>query len=228
MVKIAVSGSNGKMGARIIALAKEDPELEVCAEFDVDGDAAKAIEKCDCLVEFTAPKATMEHLAICEKSKKAMVIGTTGLSEDDKKKIKEASANIPVVLSPNMSEGVNILFKLVEDASKALGEEYEISILEAHHEGKKDAPSGTAKEMERLVKNAKPEADVAVSSIREGEIVGEHTITFESEVDLIEITHSAKTRDIFAKGALIAAKFAEKCAVAKKSGLFTMKDVLGL
>ena len=224
MVKIAVSGSNGKMGARIIELAKEDADLEVSGAFDVDGDAQNAIKGCDCLVEFTSPKATIEHLAICAKFKQAMVIGTTGLSEDDKKKIKEASANIPVVLSPNMSAGVNILFKLVEDASKALGGEYEISILEAHHAEKKDAPSGTAKELERIVKAALPDSDVAVSSVREGEIVGEHTITFESDLDLIEITHSAKTRDIFAHGALLAAKF----VAGKKSGMFTMKDVLGL
>lgn len=225
MVKIAVSGSEGKMGSRIVELAKEDPELQVSASFDVDGNAEDSIKICDCLIEFTSPKATMEHLALCEKNKKAMVIGTTGLSEDDKKKIKEASANIPIVFSPNMSIGVNLLFKFVEDASKILGNEYEISILEAHHAEKKDAPSGTAKEMEKIVKGVKgPDTDVAISSVREGEIVGEHTITFESDVDLIEITHSAKTRDIFAKGALSAAKF----IAGKKNGLFAMKDVLGL
>jgi 4-hydroxy-tetrahydrodipicolinate reductase len=224
MIKIAVSGSNGKMGARIIALAKDDSGLEISGAFDVDGDASKSIKECDCLIEFTEPKATIEHLAICEKDKKAMVIGTTALSEADKKKIGEASKNIPIVFSPNMSAGVNLLFKLVQDASRVLGNEYEISILEAHHAEKKDAPSGTAKEMERIVKGEKPDSDVAVSSVREGEIVGEHTITFESDVDLIEITHSAKTRDIFAKGALAAAKF----IAGKKSGLFTMKDVLGL
>ena len=224
MVKIAVSGSNGKMGSRIIELAKKDADLEVSGAFDIDGDAEKAITGCDCLIEFTEPKATIGHLAICEKNKKAIVIGTTGLSEEDKKKIKEASGNIPVVFSPNMSAGVNLLFKLVQDASKALDYEYEVSILEAHHEGKKDAPSGTAKEMERIVRSVKPDSDVAVSSIREGETVGEHTITFESDTDLIEITHSAKTRDIFAKGALQAAKFVAE----KKNGLFTMKDVLGL
>jgi len=224
MIKIAVSGSNGKVGSRIVELAKDDKELEVSAAFDIDGDAEKAIAGCDCLIEFTSAKATMEHLALCEKNKKAIVIGTTALSDDDKSKIKAAAEKIPVVFSPNMSSGVNLLFKLIEDASKVLGQEYEVSILEAHHEGKKDAPSGTAKEMERIAKSVRPDSDVAVSSVREGEIVGEHTITFESDVDLIEITHSAKTRDIFVKGALIAAKF----AAGKKSGLFTMKDVLGL
>ena len=224
MVKIAVSGVKGKMGSRILDLAKKDPELNIAGEFDIDGDAEKAIGSCDCLVEFTSPKATIEHLAICEKHIKAIVIGTTGLSDEEKAKIKEVSAKIPVVFSPNMSVGVNVLFRLVEESAKVLGSEYEISILEAHHAEKKDAPSGTAKEMERIVKSVKADADVAISSVREGEIVGEHTITFESDVDLIEITHSAKTRDIFAQGALKAAKF----VAGKKSGLFTMKDVLGL
>lgn len=225
MVKIAVSGSKGKMGSRIIDLAKGDTEFQCTGEFDVDGNAADAIKGCDCLIEFTTPEATMEHLAMCEKEKKGIVIGTTGLSEEQRNKIKEVSANIPVVISPNMSVGVNLLFKLVETASKALGSEYEISILEAHHAEKKDAPSGTAKELEKIVKGIKGEGtDVVISSVREGEIVGEHTITFESDVDLIEITHSAKTRDIFAKGALQAAKF----ITGKKNGLFTMKNVLAL
>lgn len=224
MIKIAVSGSKGKMGSRILDLAKEDPELNIAGEFDVDGDAEKAIGPCDCLIEFTSPKATIEHLAICEKHIKAIVIGTTGLSDEERAKIKEVSAKIPVVFSPNMSVGVNVLFRLVEESAKVLGSEYEISILEAHHAEKKDVPSGTAKEMARIVKSVKADADVAISSVREGEIVGEHTITFESDVDLIEITHSAKTRDIFAQGALKAAKF----VAGKKRGLFTMKDVLGL
>ena len=224
MVKICVSGSKGKMGSRILDLAKEDKELEVTGVFDIDGKAEVSIENSDCVIEFTTPAATMEHLPICVKHKKAFVIGTTGLSEEEKAKIKEASAGIPIVLSPNMSVGVSLLFKLVEDASKALGSEYEVSVLEAHHAEKKDAPSGTAKEIERIIKSVKTDADVAISSIREGEIVGEHTITFESDADIVEITHSAKTRDIFAKGALQAAKF----AAGKSSGLFSMKDVLGL
>ncbi len=225
MTKICVSGSEGKMGSRIIELAKEDPGLEVAAGFDLDGNAELGITACECLIDFTSPKATMEHLALCEKLKKPMVIGTTGLSEEDKSKIKEASSHIPIVLSANMSTGVNLLFKLIEDASKVLGKEYEISILEAHHSEKKDSPSGTAKEMERIAKSIMgPDIDVAISSVREGDIVGEHTIAFESDVDLIEITHSAKTRDIFAKGALKAAKF----VVGKKHGLFTMKEVLAI
>jgi len=224
MIKICVSGSKGKMGSRIIDLAKEDPELEVAAGFDIDGDAESGITACECLIDFTSAKATMEHLALCEKLKKPIVIGTTGLSEEDKAKIKEASAHIPVVFAPNMSIGVNLLFKLIGEASKVLGEDYEVNIVEAHHAEKKDSPSGTAKEIAKIVKNARPDIEIPIDSIREGDIVGEHTITFESDADLLEITHSAKTRDIFAKGALKAAKF----IVGKKHGLFTMKDVLAL
>lgn len=223
MARICVSGSKGKMGSRIIDLAKEDKELQVTGVFDIDGKAEVSIENSDCLIDFTAPKATMEHLDICLKLGKPMVIGTTGLSDDEKARIKEASAKIPIVLSPNMSVGVNLLFKLVEDAANVLNGEYAVNILEAHHAEKKDAPSGTAKEMARIVSSIRKDADIPIDSIREGEIVGEHTITFESDADLLEITHSAKTRDIFAQGALKAAKF----VAGKKSGLYTMKEVLG-
>jgi 4-hydroxy-tetrahydrodipicolinate reductase len=224
MVKICVSGSEGKMGSRIVELAKEDAELEVAAAFDVGGDAQSGITACECLIDFTTPAATMGHLALCEKLKKPIVIGTTGLSEEEKAVIKETSGHIPVVFSPNMSIGVNLLFKLIAETSKVLGKDYNINIVEAHHSEKKDAPSGTAKEMVKIIKGIVPDMEVPVDSVREGDIVGEHTITFESDVDLLEITHSAKTRDIFAKGALQAAKF----IAGKKSGLFTMKDVLGL
>ncbi len=224
MIKICVSGSEGKMGSRIIDLAKGDHALEVAAGFDVGGNAQLGIAACECLIDFTSPKATMEHLALCEKLNKPIVIGTTGLSEDEKSRIKEASSHIPIVLSANMSTGVNLLFKLIEEASKVLGKEYEVNIVEAHHTEKKDAPSGTAKELAKIIKDVKGSIDIPIDSVREGEIVGEHTVTFESDVDLLEITHSAKTRDIFAKGALKAAKF----VAGKKSGLFSMKDVLAL
>jgi len=225
MIKLCVSGSQGKMGSRIIDLAKEDPELSVCGSFDiVEENPEQFIECCECFIEFTTPDATMEHLEICVKLKKAAVIGTTGLSDDQKAKINETSKKIAVVFSPNMSVGVNLLFKMVADASKVLGPEYHVEMIEAHHADKKDAPSGTAKELARIVKEAKGDINIPIESVREDEIVGEHTITFDSPFDTIEITHSAKTRDIFAKGALKAAKF----ITTKKSGLFTMQDVLGL
>lgn len=223
-MKICVSGSKGKMGQRIIELAKDDAGLELVGSFDIGEDSEIPMASCDCLVEFTSPEATMEHLAVCERLGKAMVIGTTGLSDADRLTIEATSKKIPIVFSPNMSVGVNLLFKMVADAAKALGHEYHVEIVEAHHTEKKDAPSGTAKEIARIVKEHKGDSHIPIESIREDEIVGEHTITFDSDVDTIEITHSAKTRDIFAKGALKAAKF----LAGKKSGLYSMKDVLAL
>jgi 4-hydroxy-tetrahydrodipicolinate reductase len=224
MIKLCVSGSKGKMGSSIIRLAKDRPDMEVACQFDVGEDAEGPISGCDCLIEFTSPEATIEHLAICEKEKKAIVIGTTGLNDGQRARIKEAGRSIPVVFSPNMSIGVNVLFKLVEDAAGLLGPDYGISILEAHHVNKKDAPSGTAKELARIIESKKAAVKVPIESVREDEIVGEHTITFESPVDVLELTHSAKTRDIFAEGALEAAKFAVKA----KAGLYTMKEVLSI
>jgi len=224
MIKLCVGGSKGKMGSRIIELAKEEKSFEVTGEFDMGDDPKSAIESCDCLIEFTSPEATAMHLQTCREFKKAIVIGTTGLSDAQIAKIAEASKEIPVVFSPNMSIGVNLLFKMISDAAKVLGHGYTVGIVEAHHEHKKDAPSGTAKEMARIVKESGIAGDVPIDSIREGEIVGEHTITFDSELDMIEITHSAKTRDIFARGALTAAKF----LAGKPAGLYSMKDVLGI
>ena len=225
MIKICVSGSVGKMGSRIVEFAKEDKEFHVCGAFDaIEENPEQFIEATDCLIEFTTPQATMEHLALCEKHKKAMVIGTTGLSDSEQEKIKDASAKIPIVFSPNMSVGVNLLFKMAADAAKVLGPEYDVQIVEAHHVHKKDSPSGTAKEIARVIKDARDDGEIPIESVREGETVGEHTVTFESNVDLIEITHSAKTRDIFVQGALQAAKF----IAGKKPGLYAMKDVLAL
>lgn len=223
-MKICVSGSKGKMGLRIIELSKDDAELELVGSFDVGEESEIPMAACDCLIEFTSPEATMEHLAACERLGKAIVIGTTGLSDADRQTIAETSKKIPVVFSPNMSVGVNLLFKMVADAAKTLGGEYHVEIIEAHHTEKKDAPSGTAKEIARIVKDSKGDSHIPIESIRENGIVGEHTIIFDSDVDTIEITHSAKTRDIFAKGALKAAKF----LAGKGAGLYTMRDVLGL
>lgn len=224
MIKICVSGSKGKMGSRVIALAKEDVRFNIAGEFDIGCDPEPLIRQCDCLIEFTAPKATVEHLLLCEKYKKAAVIGTTGLSDEERGRIKEASRKIPLVCASNMSIGVNVLFKLVENTVKALGAGYSVTIKEAHHVHKKDAPSGTAKELARIVKDAQGGADIPIHSIREDEIVGNHTIMFEGPLDRLELTHSAKTRDIFAKGALEAARFIFK----KRPGLYTMGDVLGI
>ena len=224
MIKICISGAKGKLGSRIITLSKADGAFKITGEFDIGINPEPLIKQCDCLIEFTTPEATIEHLSLCEKYKKAMVIGTTGLSDVQKDKIKEASRKIAIAFSANMSVGVNVLFRLVESASKALGPDYSVRIKEAHHVHKKDAPSGTAKMLAQIVKDAKGNIDVPIDSIREGEIVGDHTVTLESPLDKVELTHSAKTRDIFVKGALEAAKF----IVGKPAKLYSMQDVLGI
>lgn len=236
IIKLGVTGALGKMGGRILALASEDRDFEIALALEKLGhplvgekvagievvSTVELIKDIDCLIDFTTPEATLEHLKICLKFKKAMVIGTTGLTEVQKEEIMSASKKIPIVFSPNMSIGVNLLFELVRQAASQLPLEYQVRISEAHHIHKQDAPSGTAKFLAEIVKKERGLEGVDIKSIREGEIVGDHEVVFESPQDTIQLSHSAKTRDIFVKGALVAAKF----VVTKKNNLFGMADVL--
>lgn len=221
MIKLAISGYQGKMGKRITALAAEDKEFNITVKLEIN-DSIEAVKGVDVLIEFTSPAATMEHLCACVKFSRAMVIGTTGLSEQELSEIKLASKKIPIVFSPNMSVGVNCLFDLTRSAAVKLGPDYKVNIIEAHHTYKKDSPSGTAKKLAQIVKEATGADAQGIKAIREGEIVGDHRVIFESSVDRIELFHSAKTRDIFALGALRAAKF----IAGKKPNLYSMQDVL--
>ncbi|MCM8784176.1 MAG: 4-hydroxy-tetrahydrodipicolinate reductase [Candidatus Omnitrophica bacterium] len=235
MIRLAVSGACGKMGTKIIELASKDKEFQLVVALEAKGhpkigdvvqgfkisDNPEEIKNTDCLVEFTNPSATIEHLNIAVKYNKAMVIGTTGLNEEEKLKIKDASRYIPIVSSPNMSVGVNLLFRLTREAASTLTSEYKVKIIEAHHIHKKDAPSGTAKVLAEIIKKHTGKEVTDIKSIREGEIVGDHRVIFDSPFDTIELFHSAKTRDIFAKGALVAAKFVVK----QRPGLFDMQVV---
>ena len=247
MIKLVVSGCCGKMGRRIIALASGDKGFEIAAAIEARNhpaigkkmsevlinsaldievkDNLKIIKDADVLIEFTNPCATLEHLVFAVKYKKAAVIGTTGLDCEQLQKIKQASRDIPIVFSPNMSVGVNLVFKLVKEASQKLGKDYKVDIVEAHHIHKKDAPSGTAKRLAELIKQSSAHAGehIKIESIREGEIVGDHQVRFNSSEDVIIIKHSAKTRNIFAQGALEAAKFVFK----QNPGLYDMQDVIG-
>jgi len=225
------------MGARIMHLAQEDQDFEISALLEhrghpgVGGQAdnieiksePEAIKGSNVLIEFTTPEATLEHLAACVKYRTKMVIGTTGILPEQVRVIEAASKKIPIVFSSNMSVGVNILFKLLRDAAKATAN-YDVRIVEAHHVHKKDAPSGTAKTLAKIVEETSSNKVSDIKAIREGEIIGDHDVIFESEVDILTLRHHAKTRDIFAKGALIAAKF----VATQKKGLFNMQDVLGL
>jgi 4-hydroxy-tetrahydrodipicolinate reductase len=183
-----------------------------------------ALKESDVLIEFTTPEATVQHLKSCQKYGVNMVIGTTGLSKAQIAQIKKASSKIAIVFSSNMSVGVNLVFGLIRQAAQITKDEYAITLTETHHIHKKDAPSGTAKTMADIAEQYAQTVVKDIASIREGEVIGDHTITFESPVDLISIHHHAKTRDIFAEGSLVAAKFLSK----KKKGLFNMQDVLGL
>ena len=232
MVKIVVSGAKGRMGKRIVELAEKDSELSVVGKLEIEADAAEQVVSSlsdikndyDSIIEFTSPEATIKHAEEAVRLKKAIVVGTTGLSVEQIAELEKASKTIPVVFSPNMSAGVNVLFDLIGRASRVFGTTYKTSIVEAHHIHKKDKPSGTAKLMADTAKKYGKYDDVPTESIREDEIIGDHEITFESEVDTLKISHSAKTRDIFVLGALKAAKFLK----GKKNGFFSMKDVLGI
>lgn len=226
MIKVTIAGSEGRMGKRIISLAEKDKDIEIVAKFDVGIDPEPQIAKCDVLIEFTTPQATVEHTIIAEKLKKGVVIGTTGLSEEDNNVIRKASKNIPIVMSPNMSVGVNLLFKLCQDAACILPTDYKVEMIEIHHVHKKDAPSGTAKKLAELISKERKQGitNIPIRSERIGEVVGDHKVIFDSETERIELLHSAKTRDTFAQGAIRAAKSIK----GKKSGLYTMRDVLAM
>jgi len=244
MIRIVISGILGKMGARIGILASQDKNFEIAGGLEVssspaigndigenlaigrigkkiESDFNKIAPSCDVLIEFTGIPSTMEHLDIAVKNKKPMVIGTTGFSVDETEKIKEASKKIPIVFSPNMSVGANLMFRITEEVARALGENYEAEIIEAHHNQKKDAPSGTAKRLGEAVFKVKGKMP-PMHSVRLGDIVGDHTVIFAGIGERIELTHKAHSRDAFAKGALDAAKF----LTGKKPGLYTMADVI--
>lgn len=245
MIKIVISGISGKMGARIAALASQDKDVEITGALEASSNPAigkdigefigigkmnkkigadfdKIVSSCDVLIDFTSPPATLDHLEIAVKNKKAVVIGTTGFSKEDSEKIKKASGKIPIVFSPNMSVGANLMFKITEEMARALGEDYDVEIVEAHHNQKKDAPSGTAKRLGEVVSKVKGRTP-AIHSIRLGDIVGDHTVIFAGKGERIELTHRASSRDAFAKGGLDAAKF----LAGKKPGLYSMGDVIG-
>jgi len=210
---------------------------------NVTDDFTAALAGSHVLIDFTRPEGTLAHLAVCRTKGVKMVIGTTGFSDAQKAQLKAAAKDIAIVFAPNMSVGVNVTFKLLEMAAKVLNEGYDIEILEAHHRHKVDAPSGTALGMGEVIAQAlgKNLAEIAVydrkgvtgerlpatigfTSVRGGDIFGDHTVMFAGTGERIEITHKASSRETFAVGALRAARF----LAGKPSGLFDMQDVLGL
>lgn len=264
-MKIGICGICGRMGVSVLKVMIERGH-SLGAAFDHDGapsfgcDAgtlihaekmhvpvaginADDIARTDGIIDFSSPGASARLIEIARTKKKPLVIGTTGFSADGKKDIERASKEIPVLFSPNMSLGVNLLFKLTEIASKALTNEYDVEIIEMHHRFKKDAPSGTANHLLEIVKNSmrdmkgakeitgregivgeRTRNEIGVLSMRGGDIVGEHTVFFTTMGERIELSHRALNRETLAKGAVAAMEF----LAGKPAGLYSMYDVLGL
>ena len=266
MVKVGVNGAGGRMGKTLIQACVEHPDTQLGAAFEIEtssaigkdaglnagtesqsvtisSDLANHTSEFDVLIDFTIPECTMQSLKTCVNSSKSMVIGTTGLDESQKQKLKEAGNKISIVFAPNMSVGVNLCLKLLQTAAKTLGDDYDIEIIEAHHKHKVDAPSGTALRMgevvaESLGRNLKDcavygreghtgERDkktIGFETIRAGDIVGDHTVMFAGTGERVEITHKASSRMTFAQGAMRAASWLSS----KSCGLYDMQDVLNL
>ena len=266
MIKAVVAGASGRMGKRLVALMRESADFRIVGaverkdHVDVGRDAGevagvgplgvaildvvdKALSGAQVLLDFTASAAAMRNLEAASQTGVAVVVGTTGLSEGDIARARELASRVPCVQSPNMSVGVNVLYGVLAQVARTLGDGYDIEVIEAHHHFKKDSPSGTADRMARVMAEAlgrdlrkvgvygrfgivgeRRQEEIGVHAIRAGDIVGEHTILFGGMGERIEITHRAHSRDNFAFGALRAAKW----VVGKSPGLYDMLDVLGL
>ena len=243
MTKIAITGSNGRMGQALIEAVKLNPNVSQGSILNRGDDIERVLKDFDVLIDFTRPEATLNALSVCQSAGKAMVIGTTGFSDDALKVIDQASSDIPIVFAPNMSVGVNLTLKLLETTAKVIGTDSNIEIVEAHHRHKVDSPSGTALKMGEVIANAlgrdlsecavygregteepRDRQTIGFSSIRGGDVVGEHTVTFFMEGERVEITHKASSRMTYANGAVRACQWLTN----KANGLYSMQDVLDL
>jgi len=266
MIKIAVCGAAGRMGGRIIAAVTEADGVGLYGALERPGhpmigmdagmiagvgvnhvpitdDLNGVVKGCDVLIDFTTPKVSLKNLEVCGLHKKAIVIGSTGFTPEERLLAKELCSDIPCVLAPNMSVGVNVCFKILADIAKILGDDFDVEIVEAHHKLKKDSPSGTAVRMGEVVAQAlgrdynavanyhregicgeRTREEIGMQTIRGGDIVGEHTVYFIGMGERIELTHRAHTRDMFSRGSVRAAKW----VAGKAPGLYDMQDVLGL
>ncbi len=255
MIKVAVCGACGRIGSVVCDVVSEQEDLELAAcveapghpqigdevhEVKVVDDLGPVVDSVDVVVDFTHPDAAVHHAEICASSKRRLVIGTTGLSDEQEAKVEKLAAGVPIVLAPNMSVGVTFLFRLADLLGRSIPGNFDIEIIEAHHRMKKDAPSGTAARLARILNKARnisetiygregmtgerPESQLAVHAIRGGDIVGEHTLLFAGDGERFEITHRAHSRRVFASGVPPAVRFVMKA----DPGLYDMMDVLGL
>jgi 4-hydroxy-tetrahydrodipicolinate reductase len=259
--RVGIRGAAGRMGRRLMALAIEDPELELAAALEAPGSnwvgrpvqdlepmakkmtavSTQMVGKLDVVVDFTSPAALEDLLEEAAGSDVSLVIGTTGIDAEGEHRLEKAAKIIPIVYAPNMSPGVNLLFRVVKEVASALGDGFDIEISESHHNRKADAPSGTAMGLARAICEAlgrdidrdlthgrsgrpgpRTRKEIGMHALRLGSVVGEHTVHYANDHELIEITHKALSRDVFASGALRAAKWVH----GQKPGLYTMEDIL--
>jgi 4-hydroxy-tetrahydrodipicolinate reductase len=254
--KLVIVGAAGRMGQRILSLCKESADFDITAAVEAKGhpDTGKDAgvngvkissefpQAADVVIEFALPNACEQTLRFCVEKKAALVMGTTGLNSEQKKKVEAAAKDIPVIYGTNMSVGMNVLFSIAAKTAAMLGDDYDIEIVEQHHKFKKDAPSGSALTLAENICKAtgkdlqsslvfgrhghgeRRKGDIGIHSIRAGDITGEHSVIFSTQGETVTLSHTAHSRDCFAKGALCAAKW----LIGKKPGLYTMADVLGL
>jgi len=264
MINVIICGGCGKMGSKVAQFVNQNKDMGLIGIIEssshpgigkdwgivaglgetgiiVKDNLEEIIQSADQIVEFTNPEVSLQHLEIVSKYKKAMIMGTTGFSSEEIEKINKLAQDIPFLLSPNMSLGVNLLFKLAAETASALNDDYDIEIVEAHHRFKKDAPSGTAKKLAQEIAKVKnvnldevaiygregmigerKRGEIGIHSIRGGDIAGEHTVIFTALGERLELTHKAHSRDTFAYGTIQAIKFMK----GKTVGFYDMKDVL--
>ena len=256
-IQFAISGAMGRMGQMITDIAAKSSDMVLCggleyAQSPHQGaacgtgtitDQAQNLAQADVIIDFSRPEATISLIEVAKQSGQALVIGTTGLSDEDEQLLRDAAKTIPILYCANTSMGVNLLLKLVQKAASALGDEWDIEIVETHHNQKIDAPSGTALALGHAaaagrgvaledvrdsgrdgITGARTQGDIGFAVMRGGNIAGEHSVMFFGEDERIELTHIANQRTIFARGALSAARF----MAGKPAGLYSMDDVLGL
>jgi 4-hydroxy-tetrahydrodipicolinate reductase len=243
MTKIIITGAKGRMGQALAASAKKFQTLEIAAQISRGDDLTGVIFKSDVVIDFSLHSATPGIAELCAKHNKAMVIGTTGHSDAEKKVISNFQSAIPMVWASNFSTGVNTLFWLTRKAAEILGPDFDLEIVEMHHRLKKDAPSGTAETLAKILADVRKlqldkaarhgrvgivgertKAEIGIHSIRGGDVVGDHTVIFANTGERLELTHKASSRETFANGALRAALW----VVNQKPGIYDMQDVLGL
>ena len=242
-IKLMIVGSKGRMGQALTRLAAAEPGLEVVACVDKDAHLPDVVDLCDVAIEFAHHSLSGELAKIAADHGKALVIGTTGHTPDERRAIEASAQRIPLVFAPNFSVGVNLLFYLTQIAAETLGDDYDEEVVEMHHRQKLDAPSGTARRLGEILAEAsggayedlalhgrhgevgvRPRRVIGIHALRGGDVVGDHTVHFSALGERLELTHRASSRDTFASGALRAARWLR----AQRPGLYSMQDVLGL